>query len=79
MDATKPITIRASSETLSEIDAMAATMDRTRDDVVNQALRQYIETNSWQLERILQGQKAAREGRTLPAEDVFAAIADKHG
>jgi predicted transcriptional regulator len=36
-------------------------------------------TAAWQIERIRAGIVAAREGRMVPAEKVFAAIAEKHG
>jgi predicted transcriptional regulator len=76
---TEPITIRATKETVDGIDALAAAMDRSRNYIVNQALRQYLETNAWQVERIEEGLAAAHEGRVRPAEDVFAGIAKKHG
>lgn len=79
MKPTEPITIRATRKTVSEIDAIAAAMERSRNFVVNQALQQYLETNAWQLDRIKQGMAAARDGRVQPAEEVFAHIADKHG
>ncbi len=79
MEPTEPITIRATKQTVSEIDAIAASMERSRNYVVNQALRQYLETNAWQLARIRQGIDAAREGRVRPAQEVFASIAEKHG
>lgn len=76
---TEPITIRTTKETVDEIDALAAAMDRSRNYVINQALRQYLETNAWQVQRIEEGRAAAREGRVRPAEDVFTGIAAKHG
>ena len=76
---TAPITVRAAQETIDEIDALAVAMDRSRNYIVNQALRQYLETNAWQVERIKEGIAAAGEGRVRPAEDVFADIAAKHG
>ena len=76
---TEPITVRATKEIVSEIDALAAAMDRSRNYVVNQALQQYIEANAWQIERIREGMEAARKGRIRPAEDVFAGIAAWHG
>jgi predicted transcriptional regulator len=76
---TEPITIRTSKETVDEIDALATAMDRSRNYVINQALRQYLEANAWQVQRIEEGLAAAREGRVRPAEDVFADIAAKHG
>jgi predicted transcriptional regulator len=77
--ASAPITIRALKETVSEIDALAAAMDRSRNYVINQAIQLYLEANAWQVERIKAGIEDAREGRVHPAEDVFAAIAEKHG
>lgn len=74
---TEAITIRTAK--VSEIDALATAMDRSRNYVVNQAIEQYLEANAWQVERIKEGIAAAREGRTLPADDVLAGIAAKHG
>ena len=39
---------------------------------MNQALRQYLETNAWQLARIKKGITAARKRRVRPADEVFA-------
>jgi predicted transcriptional regulator len=76
---TEPITVRAPKETVSEIDALAAAMDRSRNYIVNQALRQYLESNTWQIQRIKEGLAAASGGRVEPAEELFASIAAKHG
>ncbi|NGM46888.1 ribbon-helix-helix protein, CopG family [Rhodobacter sp. SGA-6-6] len=73
----EPITIRTSK--VAEIDALASAMDRSRNYVVNQAIEQYLEVNAWQMERIAAGVDAARDGKVLPAEEVFAGIAAKHG
>ncbi len=76
---TEPITVRATKETVVEIDALAAAMDRSRNYVVNQALQHYLEANAWQIARIKEGIAAVHEGRVHSAEDVFASIAAKHG
>ncbi len=73
----EPITIRTAK--VSEIDALAATMDRSRNYIVNQAIEQYLEANAWQMERIADGIAAARDGKVAPADQVFAGIAAKHG
>jgi len=73
----EPITIRTSK--VAEIDALAGAMDRSRNYIVNQAIEHYLAANAWQLERITTGIAAAREGRVLPASEVFAGIAAKHG
>jgi predicted transcriptional regulator len=76
---TEPITVRAAKEIVTEIDALAAAMDRSRNYVVVQALQQYLETNAWQIERIEDGIAAARKGRVRPASEIFSGIARKHG
>ncbi|MFC3061045.1 hypothetical protein [Paenirhodobacter populi] len=35
-------------------------------------------TNEWQTARIRAGVSAARDGKIVPADEVFAAIASKH-
>jgi predicted transcriptional regulator len=73
----EPITIRTAK--VSEIDALANAMDRSRNYIVNQAIEQYLEANAWQLERITTGIAAARTGKVIPADEVFSGIATKHG
>jgi predicted transcriptional regulator len=73
----EPIIIRAAK--VSEIDALANAMDRSRNYIVNQGIEQYLEANAWQMERIAAGIAAAREGRVMPAHEVFDGIAAKHG
>lgn len=77
--ASAPITIRATRQTVEDIDALAAAMDRSRNYIVNQALRQYLEANAWQVARIQAGLQAAQEGRVRPAGAVFDDIAAGHG
>lgn len=73
----EPITIRTAK--VAEIDALAGAMDRSRNYIVNQAIEQYLEANTWQMERIRDGISAARDGKVAPAGEVFAGIAAKHG
>lgn len=72
-------TIVISGERAAEIDALARATHRSRDDIVEQAISQYLDAHSWQMERIAAGVDAAREGDVAPANTVFAKIADKHG
>ena len=76
---TEPITVRTAKAVVAEIDALATATDRSRNYIVNQALKQYLEANAWQVERIEDGLAEARAGRVRPAEEVFSAIAAKHG
>lgn len=75
--ASEPITIRTAK--VAEIDALAGAMDRSRNYIVNQAIEQYLEANTWQMERIRNGIAAARDGKVAPADEVFSGIAAKHG
>ncbi|WP_072384043.1 CopG family ribbon-helix-helix protein [Novosphingobium sp. NDB2Meth1] len=75
----EPITVRTSKETIARIDALAASMDRSRNYLVGQALEEYLERNAWQIERIEAGLADLRAGRVIPAEDVFSEIGEKHG
>ena len=76
---TEPVTVRAASEIVAELDALAVAMDRSRNYVIVQALKQYLENNAWHIDRIREGAAAAAEGRVRPADDVFSGIAAKHG
>ncbi|OXE36538.1 MAG: hypothetical protein CGW95_06990 [Phenylobacterium zucineum] len=76
---TESIMVRAAKNMVSEIDALAASMDRSRNDLVVQALEQYLQTNAWQMEKIREGLAAAREGSVVVADEVFSGIAAKHG
>jgi Ribbon-helix-helix protein, copG family len=42
MEPTEPITIRTSKDVVSQIDTLAAGMNRSRNYVVNQAIQQYL-------------------------------------
>ena len=75
----EPITVRIRKQTVSEIDALAASMDRSRNYIVNEAIRQYLDANRWQIDRIKEGVAAARAGQVKPAEQVYAEIAAKFG
>lgn len=76
---TAPITVRTAKTTVERIDALAASMDRSRNYLVNQAIDQYLEANAWQVERIKAGLADAEAGRIEPADEVFDAIAARHG
>lgn len=77
--ASAPVTIRAAKDMMSEIDVLATAMDRSRNYVINQAIRQFLDTHAWQVERIKAGLEDVRAGRVRPADDVLAEIAAEHG
>lgn len=67
MEPTEPITIRASKNVASQIDTIAAGMDRSRNSVVNQAIQQYLAYHHVLQQKIEQGLNDVKEGRLTAA------------
>ncbi|HOW80522.1 MAG TPA: ribbon-helix-helix protein, CopG family [Verrucomicrobiota bacterium] len=65
------ITVRTNPEISAKIAALAQVMDRSRNWVIEEALKQYIETQAWQIEGIQQAQAALARGERIPFEDVM--------
>lgn len=61
------LTVRIETNTREALDAIAATLDRDRSYVVNEALEDYIETHRWQVEHIRRGLREAEAGKFVPA------------
>lgn len=68
---TKAFTVRAESDIVHQLDSMAGTLDRARNYLVNQALREYLKTHVWQIEKISQGIAAADRCEIIAHEDVI--------
>ncbi|MFT3974624.1 MAG: ribbon-helix-helix protein, CopG family [Amaricoccus sp.] len=74
-----PTAITLDADLLAEIDAIAAASDRTRADVLREAIARYLDTGPAQVERIEAGLQAVREGRVIPAEDAYASLSARYG
>ena len=74
MEPTEPITIRASKDVVSQIDALAASMDRSRNYVVNQAIQQYLAYHHVLHQKVEQGLNDAKEGRLTIADEIMKEI-----
>lgn len=70
------ITIRTESNTVDKIGAIAQAMDRSRNWVIEDALRQYIDQQTWYLEGIKQAQESMAKGNGIPHEEVMAEISE---
>ena len=68
--AKETMTVRIDPEVRGALDSIAATADRDRTWVVNEALQAYLETHRWQIEHIRQGLREADAGRFASAADV---------
>jgi predicted transcriptional regulator len=63
--ATEAFTVRAESNLVNQLDHLADTLDRSRNYLVNQALKEYLEQHAWQIEKIGQGIAAAERGELV--------------
>jgi len=64
------MTVRVEERTRKTLDKIAATMDRDRSYVVNEAIDSYIELHQWQVKRIKEGLRQARAGEFVPQAEV---------
>jgi predicted transcriptional regulator len=74
--ANQTITIRTESSTVDKISAIAQAMDRSRNWVIEDALKQYIDQQAWYIEGIQQAQASLAAGKGLSHEEVMAEISD---
>lgn len=75
------ITIRTDPELAGKLAAIASAMDRSRNWVIQKALRQYVDTQMWQIEGIKAAIASLDEGEGIPHEQVMAeaqALLDEH-
>jgi len=66
------ITIRTDPELAAKVAALATAMDRSRNWVIEDALRQYVEVQAWQIEGIKQAIASLDRGEGIPHEQVMA-------
>jgi len=58
--ATEAFTVRTESDVIHQLDTIADTLDRSRNYLVNQAIKEYLAANSWKIDKIKQGTAAER-------------------
>ena len=58
MTDTIPLSFRIRRETADRIDRLAEATDRSRSWLLEQAVENYLNTQSWQIERIEEGMEA---------------------
>ena len=68
------ITVRTDPEVAAQIAFLAEAMDRSRNWVIEEALKQYIQAQSWQLEGIKQAQASLDRGEGIPFDAVMEEI-----
>lgn len=74
--ATEAFTIRAETNIVHKLDDLAGSLDRSRNYLVNQAIKEYLETHAWQVEKITQGIAAADRDELIAHDDVMREMED---
>jgi predicted transcriptional regulator len=69
--ATEAFTVRTESDIVHQLDHLADSLDRSRNYLVNQALKEYLEHHAWQIEKIAQGIAAADRGELVAHDNVM--------
>ncbi len=69
------MTVRVEPRTRKALDGIAASLDRDRTYVVNQALESYIDVHQWHLDHIWQGLREANAGKFVTPAEVNRRIA----
>ena len=74
--ATEAFTIRAETDIVHQLDSLAGSLDRSRNYLVNQAIKAYLQANAPAYNKINQGIAAADRGEVIAHEDVMREIED---
>lgn len=71
------ITIRTNDEIAEKIGNLAKAMDRTKNWVIEDALKQYIAEQAWQIKGIKLAQKSLAEGNAVAFDSAIKKIRAK--
>ena len=72
MSKTAPVSVRLEATLNDQVTAIAAVLDRPKSWVIEQAVRDFVAVQEWQLAAIDEGIKAADKGRIAAHDDVVA-------
>jgi predicted transcriptional regulator len=67
-----PVSIRLEATLSDQVAAIAAALDRPKSWVIEQAVRDFVAVQEWQLAAIDEGIKEANAGQLVPHEAVVA-------
>jgi len=74
--ATEAFTVRTDPDIVHQLDHMADSLDRSRNYLVNQAIKEYLQTHAWQIEKVTQGMAAADRGELVEHDQLMQEIED---
>jgi len=70
MAKTLPVSVRLESELNDRVAAVAAALDRSKSWTIEQAVRDFVEIQEWQVAAIEEGLRDVDEGRVADHQDV---------
>ena len=70
----KTISFRADAAKIDELDQLAASQDRPRSYLINEAINNYIDLHAYQDALVRQGLAEMRKGRVVSHEEVVARL-----
>ena len=73
---TEAFTVRTESDLVHQLDMMAGSLDRSRNYLVNRAIKEYLQAHAWQVEKITQGIEAADRGELVEHDQLMREIED---
>ncbi len=62
---TEAFTIRTESNIVHQLDDIASSLDRSRNYLVNQAIKEYLDAHTWQINKVIKGLEAADKGKLV--------------
>jgi predicted transcriptional regulator len=70
------VSVRIETETLQQVDELAAEMDRSRSYVIAQAVREFVEREYASLSAMRDGERELAGGKGIPHDQVSAWVDD---
>ena len=72
--ALEPFSIRADVQTMEALGRIAAAMDRSRNWVINDALKSYVEDYVWLEEQVARSRQEMADGQGIPHDQAMARL-----
>lgn len=74
MTDTSTITVRTTRDLTEQINALAEATARSRNWIVEDALKQYVAVQAWQVEGVREAQASLDAGEAIPHDHVMAEL-----
>lgn len=72
MTRSTPVSVRLQPELNDQVAAIASALDRPKSWVIEQAVKDYVALQAWQIGAVEEGIQSADAGRVVPHDDVAA-------